>query len=88
MKLFSQSIILGSSFEKEEVLTMPTISMFYGLLIQMFWDDHAPPHFHVMYAEYEVSIDIETLKVTKGHMPRRALALVLEWGIRASRRII
>lgn len=58
---------------------MPTISMFYGLLIQMFWDDHAPPHFHVMYAEYEVSIDIETLKVTKGHMPRRALALVLEW---------
>ncbi len=24
---------------------MPTISVFYGVLIQMFWDDHAPPHF-------------------------------------------
>ena len=58
---------------------MPIISMFYGLLIQMFWDDHAPPHFHVMYAEYEASIDIDTLKVIKGKMPRRALALVLEW---------
>jgi len=33
----------------------------------------------LMYAEYEVSIDIDTLKVTKGKMPRRALALVLEW---------
>jgi hypothetical protein len=25
---------------------MPTISSFYGILILMFWDDHAPPHFH------------------------------------------
>ena len=24
---------------------MPTISAFYGILIQMFWQDHAPPHF-------------------------------------------
>lgn len=27
---------------------MPTISTFYGILIQMFWNDHAPPHFHVL----------------------------------------
>ncbi|MFA7243547.1 MAG: DUF4160 domain-containing protein [Sulfuricellaceae bacterium] len=32
---------------------MPTISMFYGMLIQMFWDEHAPPHFHVTYGEYK-----------------------------------
>ena len=25
---------------------MPTLSFFYGILIQMFWNDHAPPHFH------------------------------------------
>ena len=37
---------------------MPTISMFYGILIQMFWGDHAPPHFHALYAEHEVLIDI------------------------------
>jgi hypothetical protein len=44
---------------------MPTISMFYGILIQMFWGDHAPPHFHALYAEHEVLIDIHTLEVLK-----------------------
>ena len=58
---------------------MPTISTFYGILIQMFWADHAPPHFHALYGEYEVLIDIQTLKVIDGAMPRRALALILEW---------
>jgi hypothetical protein len=58
---------------------MPTISTFYGILIQMFWRDHAPPHFHALYAEYEVLIDIHTLEIMEGGMPRRALALVLEW---------
>ena len=58
---------------------MPTISTFYGILIQMFWNDHAPPHFHALYTEYEVLIDIRTLEVMEGQMPRRALALVLEW---------
>lgn len=58
---------------------MPTISMFYGILIQMFCGDHAPPHFHALYAEYEIIIDIRTLEIIKGSMPKRALALVLEW---------
>ncbi len=58
---------------------MPTISTFYGILIQMFWNDHAPPHFHALYAEDEVLIDVRTLEVLEGQMPRRALALVLEW---------
>jgi Domain of unknown function (DUF4160) len=58
---------------------MPTISTFYGILIQMFWNEHAPPHFHALYAEYEVLIDIRTLEITEGHLPRRALSLVLEW---------
>ena len=58
---------------------MPTISIFYGILIQMFWQDHAPPHFHALYAEHEVLISIETLEVLRGNMPRRALALIVEW---------
>lgn len=58
---------------------MPTISTFYGILIQMFWSDHAPPHFHALYAEHEVLIDIRTLDILEGQMPRRALALILEW---------
>jgi hypothetical protein len=31
---------------------MPTISFFYGILIQMFFDDRAPPHLHVRYGEH------------------------------------
>lgn len=58
---------------------MPTISIFYGIVIQMFWNDHAPPHFHALYGEFEAIMNIETLEVIKGKMPRRALALVLEW---------
>ena len=58
---------------------MPTISAFYGILIQMFWGDHSPPHFHALYAEHEVIIDIYTLEIIKGSMPRRALGLVTEW---------
>lgn len=58
---------------------MPTLSVFYGIIIQMFWNDHAPPHFHALYGESEVLIDIRTLEVLEGGLPRRALALVLEW---------
>jgi hypothetical protein len=58
---------------------MPTISSFYGILIQIFWSDHAPPHFHAMYGGDEVVIDIRTLDIMKGKVPRRALSLILEW---------
>ena len=58
---------------------MPTISMFYGILIRMYWNDHAPPHFHVEYREYPAQYLIETLVLSRGQLPRRAHALVLEW---------
>jgi len=58
---------------------MPTISRFYGILIQMYFGDHVPPHFHALYAEFEVLIAIETLEVIRGDLPARAMALVLEW---------
>ncbi len=58
---------------------MPTISKFYGILVQMFWSDHPPPHFHAVYAEDEAKIDIRTLEVIEGWLPGRALSLVTEW---------
>ncbi len=60
-------------------MNMPTISMFYGILIRMYWNDHAPPHFHVEYGEYRAQYLIETLVLSRGQLPRRAHALVLEW---------
>ncbi|CRI63794.1 conserved hypothetical protein [Thiocapsa sp. KS1] len=58
---------------------MPTISQFFGIVIQMFWREHAPPHFHALYAEHEALIDIRTLEVIGGRLPKRALALTIEW---------
>jgi hypothetical protein len=58
---------------------MPTISIFYGILIQMFWQDHAPPHFHALYGEYEALVSIQNLEVIKGSMPKRALSLIFDW---------
>ena len=45
----------------------------------MYWKDHAPPHFHALYAEYEAQIEIVTLETIAGKLPNRALSLVREW---------
>jgi hypothetical protein len=58
---------------------MTDISVFYGILIRMFWSEHAPSHFHARYGECEGTIDIERLRLVKGELPRRALELVLDW---------
>jgi hypothetical protein len=47
----------------------------------MYYDDHAPPHFHALCAEHEVTLIIESLETLSGSLPRRALALVLEWAV-------
>jgi hypothetical protein len=61
---------------------MPEISRFYGIIIRMYFDDHAPPHFHAFYAEHEAVIGIESLAVLKGELPGRALGLTIEWAQR------
>ena len=58
---------------------MPTISAFYGVVIRMYWADHAPPHFHALYGDEEALINIRTLTVIRGRLPVRAFALILEW---------
>lgn len=58
---------------------MPTISTFYGIIIRMFFDEHSPPHFHAQYGEYKASINIQSLTLMEGQLPRRALELVLDW---------
>jgi Domain of unknown function (DUF4160) len=60
---------------------MPTVSQFFGIVIQMFWREHAPPHFHALYGEYEAQIDIRTLDVIVGYLPKRALNMTVEWAL-------
>lgn len=44
----------------------------------MYYRDHAPAHFHAIYGEYEIVVDIEAGLVS-GRFPKRALEHVLEW---------
>lgn len=60
---------------------MPVIARFYGIIIKMYFrsGEHNPPHFHAIYGEYAGVIDIQTLAMLEGDLPRKALALVQEW---------
>jgi hypothetical protein len=64
------------------VSAVPEISRFHGIVIFMFHGEGrhmGRPHFHAVYAENDVSIDIETLEVPAGRLPRRQLQLVMRW---------
>jgi len=58
---------------------MPEISRFYGIIIAMFFDDHNPPHFHARYGKERIAIEIHSLRILEGHIPPRALGIVIEW---------
>ena len=60
---------------------MPEISRFLGIIIKMFYNEHAPPHFHAEYNEYKAEILIDSLEILQGKLPQRIYALVLEWAI-------
>lgn len=57
---------------------MPVVSRFLGITIALYWGDHAPPHFHAKYGEYEIRVAIHDGTI-EGRFPRHALQLVLEW---------
>ena len=58
---------------------MPEISRFFGIIIAMFYNDHAPPHFHARYGEQRAIIGIDSLTVLGGRLSPRVLGLVMEW---------
>ena len=58
---------------------MPTISIFFGIIVQMYWRDHNPPHIHVWYQGEEALVSIESGEVIGGKLPRTGARLVTEW---------
>ena len=58
---------------------MPTIALFWGIRILMYWNDHEPPHFHVEYQEQKAVLGVDPLVVQKGSLPNRVLRFVLAW---------
>jgi hypothetical protein len=58
---------------------MPTISIFFGFIVQMYWRDHGPAHVHVWYQGQEALVAIETGKVIAGHLPKAAIKIIQDW---------
>jgi hypothetical protein len=58
---------------------MPEISRFLGIVVAMYFREHSPPHFHIIYNEYKAEIDIKTLAVLDGKLPPKVRELVAEW---------
>jgi len=60
---------------------MPTISMFYGIIIRMYYapGEHQQPHFHAYYNEFSATFSVDTLELMQGELPKRQLRLVQAW---------
>ena len=58
---------------------MPTVHFIDSIKIDVYSREHLPPHFHVLYAEHEVLIEIKTLNIYAGSIPIRQLKIVLNW---------
>ncbi len=60
---------------------MPEISLFFGIRVMMFYDDHMPAHFHAEYNGQKAVVDILNARILKGALPSRQLKLILAWTV-------
>lgn len=58
---------------------MPEISLFRGIRVTMYYNDHNPPHFHAEYGGHKCLVDIMSGCVLNGSLPARQLKLILAW---------
>ena len=58
---------------------MPDIARFFGIIIRIRLNDHAPPHFHVEYGGEMATVDMRTLRILAGRLRPRVRGLVIEW---------
>lgn len=58
---------------------MPTVAYFYGIAIQMFYNDHSPPHFHARYGQAKAIVRISDGELIAGELPPTAVRMVREW---------
>ena len=60
---------------------MPTISIFFGIVVQMYWRDHPPPHFHAYYQGGEGLFSIESGELIAGQLPPAARRILKDWAL-------
>ncbi|HSV95633.1 MAG TPA: DUF4160 domain-containing protein [Spirochaetota bacterium] len=67
---------------------MPELSRFYGIVIRMYANDHAPPHFHAYYNDFQILVDIHNFSILMGNFPPKAMGLVMEWATMHQRELV
>ena len=60
---------------------MPTIAWFYGIAIQMYYNDHNPPHFHARYGSAKAILRISDGEIIAGRLPPTAARLLKAWAV-------
>jgi Domain of unknown function (DUF4160) len=58
---------------------MAKVASFDGIKILFYHDEHPPAHFHARYVEYEAMIELRSLKILEGSLPRPQLRKVRDW---------
>lgn len=58
---------------------MPTIKIIDSIKIDVYSREHPPPHFHAIYAEYEILIEIKNLNTYAGFLPNAQYRKVIDW---------
>jgi DNA-binding IclR family transcriptional regulator len=58
---------------------MPIISIFFGIVIRINFEDHNPPHLHASHGERRALFDLATGRLMAGALPRRETRYVVEW---------
>jgi len=60
---------------------MPTLSMFFGIVIRMYLGgkEHNPPHFHAYYQNFKGTFDIQSCEMIEGNIPKRQVKLIEAW---------
>jgi len=60
---------------------MPYVSMFFGIIIRMFHNDHNPPHFHADYQGQRGIFDFSGQMIKGNLKSNRARKLIKEWAL-------
>ena len=58
------------------------LAWFRGITIDMYYNDHSPPHFHVRHGDDQAQIRFDTLAVIGGDLPHKVLGIVRKWAAR------
>ena len=62
---------------------MPTLSVFYGIVITMYreiGERHSVPHFHAQYQGEEAAVTFDG-EILEGSLPKKKMHLVIAWAV-------